>query len=83
MSNQNNSTTITVGPSGSTLLLITFIVLKLTHVINWSWWWVLSPLWIPLALLAVFGVIFFFIWLGVVVSDKGKPKRHYKNIRNL
>lgn len=29
-----------------TLLEITtlvFIVLKLTHVINWSWWWVLSP----------------------------------------
>ena len=27
-------------------ILITFLVLKLTHVINWSWWWVLSPLWI-------------------------------------
>ena len=28
------------------IIQITFIVLKLTHVINWSWWWVLSPLWI-------------------------------------
>lgn len=28
------------------LLTIVFIVLKLTHVINWSWWWVLSPIWI-------------------------------------
>ena len=26
------------------VLLIVFIVLKLTGVINWSWWWVLSPL---------------------------------------
>jgi hypothetical protein len=28
---------------------VVFVVLKLTHVIEWSWWWVLSPLWIPLA----------------------------------
>lgn len=27
-------------------LLIVFIVLKLVGVIDWSWWWVLSPLWI-------------------------------------
>jgi hypothetical protein len=25
------------------LLTIVFIVLKLTHVISWSWWWVFSP----------------------------------------
>lgn len=31
------------------LLTIVFIVLKLTDVIDWSWWWVLSPLWIPVA----------------------------------
>lgn len=28
------------------LLTVAFIVLKLAHVIDWSWWWVLSPLWI-------------------------------------
>ena len=32
----------------STLTLI-FITLKLTSVIAWSWWWVLSPLWLPFA----------------------------------
>lgn len=31
------------------LLTIAFIVLKLTNYINWSWWWVLAPLWGPLA----------------------------------
>jgi len=30
------------------LLLVAFIVLKLLGVIDWSWWWVLSPLWISL-----------------------------------
>lgn len=45
------------------LLTIAFVVLKLTHVINWSWWWVLSPLWISavimLLILAVTFVIAF------------------------
>ena len=36
-------------------LTIVFIILKLTHVIDWSWWWVLAPLWIPVAV--VLGVI--------------------------
>lgn len=32
------------------LLTIAFIVLKLTKVINWSWWWVLAPIWISTAI---------------------------------
>ena len=28
--------------------LIVFIVLKLTNNIDWSWWWVMSPLWLPI-----------------------------------
>lgn len=31
------------------LLTILFIALKLTHVIHWSWLWVLAPLWIGAA----------------------------------
>jgi hypothetical protein len=32
------------------LLTVVFITLKLTHVIAWSWWWVLAPLIAPIAL---------------------------------
>ncbi|HYZ52694.1 MAG TPA: hypothetical protein VE733_04185 [Streptosporangiaceae bacterium] len=32
---------------------IALIVLKLTGVITWSWWWVLSPMWISATLLAL------------------------------
>lgn len=28
------------------VLTIVFIVLKLVGVLTWSWWWVLSPIWI-------------------------------------
>lgn len=37
----------------SLIVPLTFIVLKLTGVIAWSWWWVLSPLWISGILFAV------------------------------
>lgn len=37
----------------SLILLIIFIVLKLTDLIDWSWWWVLAPLWINIVFLIV------------------------------
>jgi len=40
------------------VLALVFIVLKLTEVIDWSWWWVLSPFWIGLILgILVFGLL--------------------------
>lgn len=40
------------------VLGIVFIVLKLIGVINWSWWWVLAPIWIPIVIvLVLYGVI--------------------------
>lgn len=55
------------------LLSIAFIVLKLTGVISWSWWWVLLPLWGPLALVAV---MFVLILLGELAkADNGRGRR--------
>ena len=42
MANNSSSTGDGIGFVG--LLTIAFIVLKLTGVITWSWWWVLSPM---------------------------------------
>lgn len=39
------------------LLTIVFITLKLTHVIARSWWWVLSPLWISVALIGIIAIL--------------------------
>lgn len=46
-----------IGFSG--VLLLVFITLKLTGNIDWSWWWVLSPFWIPLGLCLIFFVVLF------------------------
>ena len=45
------------GISFTGLLTVLFVGLKLTNVITWSWWWVLSPLWIPLLLLIIILII--------------------------
>ena len=40
------------------MLTILFIALKLTGYIEWSWWWVLAPLWMPIVIaLLILGVI--------------------------
>lgn len=38
------------------LLLVAFVVLKLCKVIDWSWWWVLSPIWIPIGIVGIIAV---------------------------
>jgi hypothetical protein len=54
MSNSSGSSGI--GLSG--ILGVVFVTLKLTGHIDWSWWWVLAPFWIPptIVLLIAFGI---------------------------
>jgi len=61
-----SSPTIVRGTSLPTLLTVLFITLKLCGIINWSWWWVLSPIPITLgiALVVFAGVI------GVLMCGK-------------
>ena len=49
------------------LLTILFIGLKLTNYISWSWWWVLSPIWITflVGVIAIIGVF-------ATIQPKGK-----------
>ena len=58
----NNEKTTSGGIGfGSTILLI-FIILKLVGVIDWSWWWVLSPIWIPVVLLLAVSILLFVVY---------------------
>jgi len=49
---KSSSSSSGIGYSG--LLTIVFIVLKLIGKIDWSWWWVLSPIWISISLVIIF-----------------------------
>lgn len=49
------------------LLFLVFLVLKLTNVITWSWWWITAPLWftpaIVLSILLIVAIIFLLIFV--------------------
>jgi uncharacterized protein (DUF983 family) len=61
MSNNTSSSSSGIFPS---LLTVLFIGLKLTGHITWSWWWVLSPLWIS----ALIGLTILAIVLIIAVA---------------
>ena len=60
----NNKNNKSSGLGIGSVLGVVFIVFKLVGVIDWSWWWVLSPLWISFAafILVVLGFYFYYKW---------------------
>jgi hypothetical protein len=57
MANTSNSSN---GLGLGTVLFLIFMVLKLTNYIDWSWWWITAPLWIPIAIIGVVGLVAIF-----------------------
>lgn len=47
------------------VLFIVFLTLKLTHIIDWSWWCITAPIWIPFGILLI-------IWIILKIFDKNK-----------
>lgn len=62
-----NNNSAAGGSSLGTVLTLVFVILKLTGVIDWSWWWVLSPIWIPFSLVFV---IFLVATLFIMFNDR-------------
>ena len=73
MNNNNNKQATRTGISFTGALTLIFITLKLTHVIDWSWAWVLAPMWIPLALLIIAFII------GVIVGGQDDREDKHNN----
>ena len=61
------------GSNFLSLLQLAFIILKLINVINWSWWWVLSPL--ILIVCSYAGVVICVILVALIMILKGKIKK--------
>lgn len=50
-------------------IFIVFLVLKLCHVINWSWWWVAAPVWLPFSLCVGFvGAVYILYFIAKVAK---------------
>lgn len=61
---KNNNSSSGLGLTG--VLTVVFVVLKLVGVIDWSWWWVLSPTLISLGL----GLLFIGIYAIYLIHEK-------------
>lgn len=55
----------------TSVLFILFLTLKLTHVIEWSWWWVTAPLWGSFVVFFVIAIVGL-LWLIVKQPDRAK-----------
>ena len=67
MVDNNNARSGGIGFFG--LLGIVFITLKLCGVIDWEWWLVLAPIWVPMAI-ALIVLLFMFLW--AIVKEIGR-----------
>ena len=57
-----------IGVAGCTFIV--FLILKLTGVITWSWWWVTAPLWGAMALILAICLGLFIVAIGCAVLAK-------------
>jgi hypothetical protein len=64
-------TTTVISSSLTTILFVVFLTLKLTGNIDWNWWWVTSPLWLPLAILIGFVALVITIGIIFVILNRG------------
>ena len=73
--NERCSTPVAGTPLPVVLFLI-FMILKLTNVIDWSWWWVTAPLWIPisiaLAILTFIGIVMLILTVVSLIGGRKK-----------
>ncbi|MHA1223509.1 MAG: hypothetical protein ACTSSG_11385 [Candidatus Heimdallarchaeaceae archaeon] len=62
-----------------TILWIIFLILKLTHVIDWKWVWVFSPIWISASVAVGLGLLFLLvvglILLGAIIGIARKDSK--------
>ena len=56
----------------SLFLFVLFFISKIFDKIDWSWWWVFSPLWIPLAFVCAFAFTMAFTYLVIIIYAYGK-----------
>ena len=66
----NKKVTITYSWPIATMVFLAFFFAKIYDKIDWSWWWVFSPLWIPLAIIGVVLLLMGIVYIGALIIDK-------------
>lgn len=71
MENKNTGCTLSLTPGF--IMSMIFMVLKLCNVIDWSWWWVFSPMWISFGIVLVLVIIWFIL---MILLESSKFERY-------
>lgn len=79
MATQTEYTSGGIGLGG--LLLLLFIGLKLTGHIDWSWWWVFAPVWVPLAVFVGVATVFGLAFLAMRTFERRRLPRPRPTVR--
>ena len=64
------------------LVFLVFLLLKLTGNLHWSWWWITSPLWIPLLAFLALSMLLFLVVL-ILVLFGFSPEAIQQKIKEL
>ena len=65
----NNKITIQLVSPVTVILFILFFLAKIFDKIDWSWWWVFSPLWIPASILiGIIGICLLLIGIAKIID---------------
>ena len=59
-------------------LLVLFVALKLTHVIDWSWWWVTAPAWFGFT-----GIFLLLIGAAIIQARNDEIEKEQARLRRL
>lgn len=72
MNNQKGGITINFGGFFLPALCLVFVIFKLMGELDWSWWWVMAPMWGPFAFGVGIFLLWFLIWLlfFIVTGDR-------------
>ena len=65
----NKKVTIQLLTPLSTIVFVLFFLAKIFDKIDWSWWWVFSPLWIPFAILIGILAVIGLFYLVILIID--------------
>ena len=68
MSKEQTQKQLSWGTPFCFITTLVFLVLKLTNIIDWNWWWIFAPLWIPLAFSLI--VIIIFVIIGAILGPR-------------
>ena len=66
----------TLGTGFFSLMFLMFLGLKISGMIDWNWWWVFAPIWVPLLVgAAIIGIMFVVLAITAGVKNGRTNKK--------